>query len=174
MKNKMPDKETSLIVEQLAARLIQNNKRLTVAESCTGGWIAKLLTDLSGSSQWFERGFVTYSNQAKHEMLGVNVSTIDAYGAVSQETVNEMALGALKNSHADYSLSVSGIAGPGGGSEDKPVGLVWFSWAAKENNTLNILASEKQVFGGDRESVRKQAVKYALTELVKFLETTAG
>ena len=170
----MPNQDITQIVEQLAESLIQNNKRLTVAESCTGGWVAKVLTDLAGSSVWFERGFVTYSNEAKQEMLGVNTSTLETHGAVSQETVNEMALGALKNSHADFSLSVSGIAGPGGGSTEKPVGLVWFSWAVKENDRLNILASEKQVFNGDRESVREQAIEYVLTELVKFIERIAG
>lgn len=161
----MQNKEITLLVEQIATRLIENNKRLTVAESCTGGWIAKALTDLAGSSTWFERGFVTYSNEAKQEMLGVNKSTIEAHGAVSQETVNEMALGALKNSHADYSLSVSGIAGPSGGSEDKPVGLVWFAWAFDGA----VILSEQQVFSGDRNSVREQAVVHALTELLKHL-----
>ena len=170
----MNDKELTLLVEQLARLLIQNNKKLTVAESCTGGWVAKVLTDLAGSSDWFERGFVTYSNQAKNEMLGVAESTLENKGAVSQETVTEMALGALKNSHADFSMSISGIAGPGGGSVEKPLGLVWFSWAVKENNTFNILASEKQVFAGDRESVRRQAVEYVLTRLIKLFESIAG
>ena len=170
----MNDKELTLLVEQLARLLIQNNKKLTVAESCTGGWVAKVLTDLAGSSDWFERGFVTYSNQAKNEMLGVVELTLKNKGAVSQETVTEMALGALKNSHADFSLSISGIAGPGGGSAEKPLGLVWFGWAVKENNTFNILASEKQVFAGDRESVRRQAVEYVLTRLIKLFESIAG
>ncbi len=129
----MHDKNLPLIVEQLAELLIKFNKQMSVAESCTGGWVAKELTDLSGSSAWFERGFVTYSNQAKHEMLGVLESTLDTYGAVSEETVTEMAIGALKNSHADFSLSVSGIAGPTGGSVEKPVVLVWFSWATQED-----------------------------------------
>lgn len=170
----MSDKNLILIVEQLAQLLLVANKKLTTAESCTGGWVAKVLTDLAGSSDWFERGFVTYSNQAKQEMLGVSESTLETCGAVSQETVSEMAMGALKNSYADFSLSISGIAGPGGGSVDKPVGLVWFSWAAKENNTLNILASEKKVFSGDRDSVREQAVEYVLIELIKLLEKIAG
>lgn len=170
----MNDKELTLLVEQLARLLIQNNKKLTVAESCTGGWVAKVLTDLAGSSDWFERGFVTYSNQAKNEMLGVAESTLENKGAVSQETVAEMALGALKNSHADFSMSISGIAGPGGGSVEKPLGLVWFSWAVKENNTFNILAAEKQVFAGDRESVRRQAVEYVLTRLTKLLKENVG
>lgn len=170
----MPDKELTLIVEQLAELLIKKNRKLTVAESCTGGWVAKVLTDLAGSSDWFERGFVTYSNQAKHEMLGVSDSTLQSCGAVSQETVIEMALGALKNSHADFSLSISGIAGPGGGSTEKPVGLVWFSWAATENNKQNTLATQKQVFAGDRESVRQQAVEYALKEIIKLLNKYFG
>jgi nicotinamide-nucleotide amidase len=170
----MQNKELELIVEKLAERLIKNNKKLAAAESCTGGWVAKVLTDLAGSSVWFERGFVTYSNQAKHEMLSVAESTLETYGAVSQETVIEMAVGALKNSHADFSLSVSGIAGPGGGSAEKPPGLVWFAWAVKDKNKLNILAAERQVFVGDRESVRQQAVEYVLTRLMKLLEEIVG
>ncbi len=162
----MNDNKLTLIVEQLAANLLQNNKRLTVAESCTGGWIAKVLTDLAGSSEWFERGFVTYSNESKQEMLGVLASTLEAQGAVSEEVVQEMALGALKNSHADISLSVSGIAGPGGGTEDKPVGLVWFAWAYQDT----VITSEKKIFSGDRNEVREQAVFHALTELVPFIQ----
>lgn len=166
----MPEKKITLLVGQLADLLIERNKKLTVAESCTGGWIAKVLTDLAGSSVWFERGFVTYSNQAKHEMLGVAVATLENFGAVSQETVAEMAAGALKNSHADFSLSVSGIAGPGGGSTDKPVGLVWFAWSDNQQ----IISSEQKIFSGDRDEVRKQAVIYALTELLKLLEKPVG
>jgi len=165
----MPNKNLTLIVEQLATLLVQHSKQLTTAESCTGGGIAKVLTDLAGSSDWFERGFVTYSNQSKHEMLGVAEETLEKFGAVSQGTVIEMATGALKNSHANFSLSVSGIAGPGGGSDEKPVGLVWFSWAVKEDAMINILSCRKQVFSGDRESVRLQAVEYALSELKTLL-----
>lgn len=157
-------------VKNIAELLLANNKKLAVAESCTGGWIAKVLTDLSGSSAWFERGFVTYSNQAKIEMLGVDVSTLDTSGAVSEATVREMATGALKNSHANYSLSVSGIAGPDGGSKEKPIGLVWFAWANVNDDMLHdVIKSESQVFKGDRESVRKQAVTHALTGLIKLL-----
>jgi nicotinamide-nucleotide amidase len=161
----MQNKKLTLIVEQLAELLIKNNKQLTVAESCTGGWVAKVLTDLAGSSAWFERGFVTYSNKAKHEMLAVTESTLETYGAVSQETVAAMATGALKNSHADFSLSISGIAGPDGGSIDKPVGLVWFAWAENDN-----LSSEQKIFSGDRNAVREQAVAHALTKLVSFIK----
>ena len=163
----MHDKKLTLIVGQLAELFIHHNKKLTVAESCTGGWVAKILTDLAGSSAWFERGFVTYSNQAKHEMLSVAESTLETYGAVSQETVIEMAVGALKNSHADFSLSISGIAGPDGGSTDKPVGLVWFGWANKTNNSPKIITSEQKLFSGDRNAVREQAVIHALSGLIK-------
>ncbi len=167
MTNKLK-KNLILIVEQLAEQLMSENKMLTVAESCTGGGIASALTDLSGSSVWFERGFVTYSNQAKREMLGVSELTLKQVGAVSQETVIEMAEGALKHSHADYSLSVSGIAGPTGGSVDKPVGLVWFAWC-KTVNGENSVSTEQHIFSGDRHAVREQAVFYALEGLIKFL-----
>lgn len=160
----------TIIVEQLAELLLKQQKKLAVAESCTGGWIAKVLTDLSGSSEWFERGFVTYSNKAKHEMLAVADSTLQQYGAVSQQTVNEMALGVLNNSDADFSLSVSGIAGPGGGTKEKPVGLVWFAWAVNENNAKKILDAKQNIFAGDRNAVREQAVYFALNELVEFIK----
>lgn len=162
----MSEKNIALLVKQLAEQLQKKNKTLVVAESCTGGWVAKVLTDLAGSSAWFDRGFVTYSNQAKQEMLGVAEITLETHGAVSQETVEEMASGALKNSHADYSLSVSGIAGPDGGSANKPVGLVWFAWAYQDT----VITSEKKVFSGDRNEVREQAVFHALTELVTFIQ----
>jgi len=169
MQNKELELKLELLVEKLAERLIKNNKKLAVAESCTGGWVAKVLTDLSGSSVWFERGFVTYSNQAKHEMLSVAESTLETYGAVSQETVVAMARGVLKNSSADFSLSISGIAGPDGGSAAKPVGLVWFAWAIKTHDAAEIITAEQQIFSGDRGAVREQAVIYALTDLLKIL-----
>lgn len=167
----MSEKNTTILVEQLAESLLTANKNLAVAESCTGGWIAKVLTDMSGSSAWFERGFVTYSNMAKQEMLGVKAETIDKQGAVSQETAEQMAVGAIKNSRADYSLSVSGIAGPGGGSIDKPVGLVWFAWCKKLSaNEQVIISSKQQNFMGDRNSIREQAVDYALSEVMKYIQ----
>lgn len=165
----MHDKNLTLIIKQLAELLLENNKKMTVAESCTGGWVAKVLTDLAGSSAWFERGFVTYSNEAKQEMLGVSESTLINYGAVSQETVTEMAIGALKNSHADYSLSISGIAGPDGSSAEKPVGLVCFAWARKTANSEDLISTSQKLFSGDREAVREQAVVFALTELLNLL-----
>ena len=156
-------------IEKIADHLTQNNKYLCVAESCTGGWVAKMLTDLAGSSNWFERGFVTYSNRSKHEMLGVFESTLQTYGAVSEETVNEMAVGALFNSHADYSIAISGIAGPGGGTDEKPVGLVWFAWAKKDSDTYSAMLAEKIIFSGDRNAVRQQAVTHALEKLLHLM-----
>jgi nicotinamide-nucleotide amidase len=135
------------------------------AESCTGGGIASAVTDIAGSSAWFDRAFVTYSNEAKMDMLGVNAKTLKIHGAVSQEVVLEMAAGAIKHSVADVAISVSGIAGPGGGSDEKPVGTVWFGW--KVGNQI-----EKQhcvCFDGDRGSVREQACCYALQELLLLL-----
>ena len=166
----MSNYEIPVLVGQVAEYLLRHQQKLAVAESCTGGWVAKVLTDLAGSSEWFERGFVTYSNQAKCEMLGVSETTLNTFGAVSQETVCEMALGTLNNSHTDFSLSVSGIAGPDGGSEDKPVGLVWFAWAKEENKEPIIIASEHQIFKGDREAVRQQAVEYVIAKLIALLD----
>ncbi len=155
-------------LEQLARNtgtgLLRNGLLLATAESCTGGWIAKLMTDIPGSSQWFERGFVTYSNQAKEEMLDVRPATIELFGAVSEQTVREMAAGALGNSRAQVSLAVSGIAGPGGGSEDKPVGTVWFAWADPFR-----LRAERCWFPGNREEVRRRASIHALRGLEDIL-----
>ncbi len=151
--------------QALGDALLAAGKCLVVAESCTGGWIAKVCTDMPGSSAWFERGLVTYSNQAKQDLLGVSLSTIEVYGAVSEETVREMAVGALKNSRADIAVAVSGIAGPGGCSEAKPVGTVWFAWAA-----LDAVESQREQFSGDREAVRQQAVKIALDGVLNRLQ----
>lgn len=127
------------MAEQFSNKIIALSRKLevkgmflAVAESCTGGWLAKSCTDLAGSSSWFDRGFVTYSNRAKHEMLGVNISSIDEYGAVSEETVGEMVTGTLNHSYAQIAVAISGIAGPGGGTESKPVGTVCFGWMVKE------------------------------------------
>lgn len=168
----MSNLNVKIIVEELAELLIASNKTLVAAESCTGGWIAKQLTDLSGSSAWFDRGFVTYSNLAKQEMLGVAEETIDIFAAVSEETVVAMAKGALQNSHADFSLSVSGIAGPSGGSVDKPVGLVWFAWCKKSSAIKDdIVLSKHQIFRGDRNAVREQSVIYSLKMLIRFIKS---
>jgi len=136
---------------------------MAAAESCTGGWVAKVCTDLPGSSAWFERGFVTYTNEAKQEMLGVQAATLEAQGAVSEATVCEMAEGALAHSRAQISLAISGIAGPGGATPGKPVGTVCFAWAVEGQ----LAQSERVCFDGDRDAVRRQAVAHALEGMLK-------
>ena len=153
----------------LAARLgrVLADRRWTAAaaESCTGGLIAGAITDVAGSSAWFDRGFVTYSNAAKQELLRVRRSTLKKHGAVSEETAREMALGALARSRASVAVSVTGVAGPGGGSRDKPVGMVCFGWAQGRR-----LRSETRKFNGNRESVRRQSVVHALKGVMALLE----
>lgn len=136
--------------------------KLATAESCTGGLISTLITDRAGSSDVFDRGFVTYSNQAKIDMLGVSLATLDNHGAVSEKTAKEMAQGAIKNSAADVAISVTGIAGPSGGTEDKPVGLVYIGFARRDGETF----AERYVFIGDRKSVRYAAAKTALETIL--------
>jgi nicotinamide-nucleotide amidase len=149
----------------LAAVLRRRGEWLVTAESCTGGWVAKICTDLAGSSAWFERGFITYSNDSKQEMLGVSAETLDRYGAVSEQVVQEMAAGALQNSHAQWALAISGLAGPGGGSGEKPLGTVCFAWAGPDGWVMN----RRYCFDGDREAVRRQAVSTALSLLTAHL-----
>jgi nicotinamide-nucleotide amidase len=138
---------------------------LVTAESCTGGWVSEVVTSVSGSSRWFERGFVTYSDAAKRQMLGVNKKTLRKHGAVSQETAREMAKGALKRSRGTIAVAVTGVAGPTGGSAAKPVGTVCFSW--RKGKTTR---SETQHFKGDRESVRQQSVVRALEGVLEQLD----
>ncbi|MGQ9830120.1 MAG: nicotinamide-nucleotide amidase [Thermochromatium sp.] len=138
--------------------------RLATAESCTGGWIAKTITDIPGSSDWFERGFVTYSNLAKQELLGVDAALLEEHGAVSAAVVRAMVEGALAHSHAEIALAVSGIAGPGGGSSTKPVGTVWFAWGQTGHRTV----THRTCFVGDREAIRAQAVRTALFGLLEY------
>ena len=152
-------------LQTLASNLATQNLKVTCAESCTGGLLAANLTRLPGSSAWFDMGFVTYSNEAKQQMLNVNPSTLAHYGAVSEEVVREMALGALISSKADYALSISGIAGPTGGSEEKPVGLVWFGLASKKR-----IWAESKIFNGDRDQIRAQAVQHAVQLLLSKLD----
>ena len=154
--------ESSHIVHQLGEALLAKGWMLACAESCTGGGIAAALTDVAGSSQWFDRGFVTYSNLAKQEMLGVTQATLENHGAVSEQTVQEMADGALSRSEAQVSVAVSGIAGPGGGSEEKPVGMVCMAWQAEGQEP--VIRTEH--FNGDRASVREQTVLFALQGLL--------
>ena len=137
---------------------------LACAESCTGGWVAKVCTDRAGSSHWFDRGFVTYTNESKQELLGVEVKTLEQNGAVSEQTVAEMAQGALARSNAQVSLSISGIAGPGGGTLEKPVGTVYFGWAVAGKTV-----TERVHFEGDREAVRSQAVSHALKGVLNVI-----
>lgn len=146
------------LAEQVGKVMVSQGHKLATAESCTGGWVAQAVTDIAGSSAWFDRGFITYSDQAKHEMLGVNLQTIAVFGAVSQECVTEMVQGALQNSKAECALAVTGIAGPDGGSVDKPVGTVWFGWLHCEGECKTL----KRRFSGDRKAVRRQAVDQAL------------
>jgi nicotinamide-nucleotide amidase len=147
--------ETSKKLGQL---LQANGKKITTAESCTGGWIAQIITEVSGSSCWFDRGFVTYSNASKIEMLGVKLKTLEIYGAVSAETATEMASGALAFSHADCAIAVTGIAGPQGGTPDKPVGTVFIAWAYK-NQKIKVIQLK---LTGNRHDIRSKTVKIAL------------
>jgi len=150
---------------QVGVALRARSWTLAVAESCTGGWIAKVVTDAPGSSGWFDRGLVTYSNAAKTELLGVRVATLVAHGAVSAEVVAEMAAGALERSRADLAVAVSGIAGPDGGSPDKPVGTVYLAWAARDGPTW----VEGRHFEGDRAAVRQETVIVALQGVLDVL-----
>ncbi len=162
------DRDLLQMSRRVGERLLTARRRLATAESCTGGWIAKAITDVAGSSEWFESGYVTYSNSTKIRDLGVSEATLARHGAVSEATVREMAAGALRVSGADVSVAVSGIAGPGGGTAEKPVGLVWFC-VAVSRGAANQLVSKVETFPGDREAVRRGAVEYAL-QLVLNLE----
>lgn len=156
--------DVECLTRQLAAHLRQSEYRVCTAESCTGGLIAKTLTDLAGSSDWFDRGFVTYSNQAKMDMLGVRASTLEKHGAVSTEVAQEMAAGAITHSEAQVAVAVTGIAGPGGGSRDKPVGMVCFAFAIQGE-----VIPEIQFFDGDRAEVRGASLVFALKRLIALL-----
>ena len=149
------------LAAQVGERLLARGHRIATAESCTGGWIGKALTDIAGSSQWFETGYICYSNGAKTTLLGVLPGEIAEHGAVSEPVVKAMAIGALERSGADVAVAVSGIAGPDGGSPGKPVGTVWFAWAWRHGRSLHVQARLK-LFKGDREVVRRKAVAGAL------------
>ena len=161
--NSTPQHALEMRAAKVGALLSSNGQKLATAESCTGGWAAQCLTAIAGSSEWFERGFVTYSNAAKHEMLGVAQKTLDEHGAVSEACAGEMALGALRHSHADWALAITGIAGPTGGTSDKPVGKVCFAWAGKDGQLITTAAC----FKGNREQIRAQSVDLALTGLLE-------
>ena len=146
------------LAERAGHVLLSQQRRVATAESCTGGWLAKCLTDIPGSSQWFERGYVTYSNAAKQQSIRVSAGDLETFGAVSRTVVEQMAMGALEASDADFAIAITGIAGPDGGSADKPVGLVWFALAQRAAPPV----AQEQHFAGDREAIRRAAVATAL------------
>jgi nicotinamide-nucleotide amidase len=161
--------QTPEYIALIADLLINSGRMIATAESCTGGMISAACTDLAGSSQWFERGFVTYSNAAKADMLGVPALLIAEHGAVSEPVARAMALGAVAYSRATVAVAVTGVAGPGGGSAAKPVGTVWFGFAIDGGCT-----SECRVFAGDRAAVRKATLQHALTRLVELLQSRSA
>ena len=165
--NRTPD-DIAVRVRTLATLLIRQQRRLATAESCTGGMIAGALTALAGSSAWFERGWVTYSNRAKQEELGVDPALISAHGAVSEAVAAAMATGARKVAGTDYALSVTGIAGPDGGTPEKPIGTVCFGWSTPTQKQ-----TDTQHFIGDRQQIREQAVAHALSGLIALLVDAA-
>ncbi len=154
------------MIAELAERLLAGGRRLVTAESCTGGWIAKACTDLPGSSRWFLGGAVTYSDELKMKLLGVRRETLALHGAVSEAVVREMAAGALERLGGEEAVAVSGVAGPDGGSAEKPVGTVWFGWARRGADGVE-LRTEIQHFPGPRDAVRRAAVERAVAGLVE-------
>lgn len=154
------------LLETVAQKMISGHLKLATAESCTGGWVAKVVTDLTGSSRWFECALVTYSNQAKQELLGVDPELLEQHGAVSQAVVKAMVMGLLDRCDADVGVSISGIAGPGGGTKQKPVGTVWIAWA-RPGQLIEVI---KYHFEGDRNQVRQQAVIEALSGVLRLIE----
>jgi len=163
---KATDEQLQLAGNHLAELIEQQGLTLATAESCTGGWVAKVLTDRPGSSAYMMAGLVTYSNEAKQMILGVDPQVLDEHGAVSEAVVRQMVAGAVRATGADVAVAISGIAGPGGGSEEKPVGTVWFAWGSGPGH----METSIQHFEGDREAVRRQAVLYALQGVTRFLE----
>jgi len=161
---------TDTLISKLHHLLIQQNKMLTTSESCTGGMISSAITSKSGSSQWFDRGFVTYSNAAKKEQLSVKQSTLDKFGAVSEEVAKEMAEGCLRHSQSQYGLSVTGIAGPSGGTTEKPVGTVWFAWSYYDAAQKIQSKSSIQQLTGDRQDVRYQSCIFSIQELIQIIK----
>ena len=162
---RVSDEELHQLAAELGEKLCARGWMLATAESCTGGWVGQLITSLPGSSQWYERGFITYANAAKIEMLGVPAEVIDEHGAVSEETASAMAAGALAHSHAQATLAISGIAGPGGGTPQKPVGLVCYGWALEDGTVMSSTCR----LDGDREEIRSRAVAAAMRGLIELL-----
>lgn len=160
--------ELEILAQELGSALLVRGEWLAVAESCTGGWLAQSVTAIAGSSGWFDRGFVTYSNGAKVDMLGVPETTLERHGAVSEATARAMAQGVLAHSRADWAVAITGIAGPSGGSPEKPVGTVCFAWATKEGGC----EAQTCHFIGERGAVREQSVRFALKALLERLADT--
>ena len=157
-----------LLAREVGDTLLLNHLVLTTVESCTGGWVAEAITSIAGSSSWFERGFVTYSNEAKQELVGVRKETLLQYGAVSREVAREMSLGGIDASRADLAVAVTGIAGPDGGTLQKPVGTVWVAWG----NRSGKVREELFQFDGDREAVRRATVEQSLVGILEFLKSS--
>ena len=162
---RVTDDELHQLAIELGDKLKARGWMLATAESCTGGWIGQVLTAIPGSSAWYERGFITYANIAKEEMLGVPAAMLEEHGAVSEETASAMAAGALAHSHAQATLAISGIAGPGGGTPKKPVGTVCYSWALADGTVLSSTCR----LSGDREEIRSRAVAAALRGLIELV-----
>jgi nicotinamide-nucleotide amidase len=154
------------LAKRVGTRLKKRGLKLVTAESCTGGWIAQVVTSVAGSSGWFDRGFVTYSNRAKRDLLGVRGRTLARQGAVSEEAAREMARGALERSSAQVAIAVTGVAGPGGGTRRKPVGTVCFAWSRRRRDAESVTRH----FPGKREGVRRRSVAFALEGLLERLE----
>jgi|SRR5687768_7965274 len=163
----MDDMMLQDLAMQAGTALAQQELMLATAESCTGGWLGQTITSITGSSAWYERGFITYADISKHEMLGVSSTTLEEYGAVSEQTASEMAAGAIGRSHAQVAVSITGIAGPDGGTAEKPVGMVCFAWIMKDGMAL----AETRYFSGTREEVRRQSVAGALQGVIDLLHS---
>lgn len=161
------DNELFELAERLGQSLKAKGHKIATAESCTGGWIAQAITEIPGSSAWFDRGFVTYSNNAKVQMLGVSPQTLAEHGAVSTEIAQQMAMGALANSEADWAIAVTGIAGPDGGSEEKPVGTVYVAW----QNKTGFSKVERLSLSGNRLQIRRQTITKAMEGILIFCDT---
>ncbi len=155
------------LVQQLSELLTERGWKIATVESCTGGMISELITQMPGSSEWFERGFVTYSNEAKQELVGVSSDSLREHGAVSSTVAREMAAGGIQTSRADLAVSVTGVAGPDGGSKEKPVGTVWIAWADRNGNVMD----QGYLFPGDRQQVRLASAQSAFAGAIEFLNS---
>jgi len=167
MEERMDDLMLEDLARQAGSLLSEQGLMLATAESCTGGWLGQTITSIAGSSAWYERGFITYSIISKHEMLGVSDATLDEYGAVSEQVASEMTAGAIGRSHAQVAVSITGIAGPDGGTAKKPVGMVCCAWMMKDG----LARTETRYFSGNREEIRRQSVANALQGVIDLLNS---